>query len=143
MKKHSSPNSHPSSLANRIRLARQNAGFSQAELADHTGVTPSAVTQWENPHGTLPGLGHLVSIVTATKVSLDWLVMGRGAHRSSKKPRPHVDPPALVMETFAHDLHEETVLSCMRTMTPRARDLLASLVLEWGKGRRLARRQHR
>ena len=129
MKKPSPPNQGPSILADRIRLARQRAGLSQAELATHADVTPSAVAQWENPRGTQPDLTHLMRVATAMNVTLDWLATGSGT-RPSKKTAAPLESPAVVLDVFAQNPIEETVLSCLRAMRPRTRDLLVSLVQE-------------
>lgn len=121
-------------LADRIRLARQRTGLSQAELADHASVTPSAVAQWENPRGTQPGLTHLVRIAAAMNVTLDWLATGSGARPSKKTSNP-AESPAVVLDVFAQSPVEETVLSCLRAMRPRTRDLLVSLVQELAAAR--------
>ncbi|MEO6688377.1 MAG: helix-turn-helix domain-containing protein [Dokdonella sp.] len=134
MKKPSQPNQGPSVLADRIRLARQRTGLSQAELAEHASVTPSAVAQWENPRGTQPGLTHLVRIAAAMNVTLDWLVTGSGS-RPSKKASNLAESPAVVLDVFAQNPVEETVLACLRAMRPRTRDLLVSLVQELAAAR--------
>jgi transcriptional regulator with XRE-family HTH domain len=121
-------------MADRIRLARQRTGLSQAELAEQAGVTSSAVAQWENPRGTRPDLNHLLRVAVATHVTIDWLATGAGA-RSSKKSASHEESPALVLDLFAQNPVEETVLSCLRAMRPRTRDLLVSLVQELASNR--------
>lgn len=116
-------------MADRIRLARQRTGLSQAELAQHAGVTSSAVAQWENPRGTKPDLNHLLRVAVATNVTLDWLATGAGA-KSSRKSNAHDESPAVLLDLFAQNPIEETVLTCLRAMRPRTRDLLVSLVQE-------------
>jgi transcriptional regulator with XRE-family HTH domain len=134
VKKQSPPNQGPSALADRIRLARQRAGLSQAQLAEHASVTPSAVAQWENPRGTQPDLTHLVRVATAMDVSLDWLATGSGARPAKKSATPS-ESPAVVLDVFAQNPTEETVLACMRAMRPRTRELLVSLVQELAANR--------
>jgi len=121
-------------MADRIRLARQRTGLSQAELAAHAGVTSSAVAQWENPRGTKPDLNHLLCVAVATNVTLDWLATGAGA-KSTRKSSSQEESPALVLDVFAQNPVEETVLSCLRAMRPRTRDLLVSLVQELAANR--------
>lgn len=135
MKIPSSANKNPCTLANRIRLARQHAGLSQAELAEHSGVTPSAVAQWENPHGTRPDLDHLIRIGAATKLTLDWLVTGNGGQALPKKTRGPQDSPAIILDTFAQSLLEENILACLRHMRPHARELLVAIAQEMAKDR--------
>jgi transcriptional regulator with XRE-family HTH domain len=121
-------------MADRIRLARQRTGLSQAELATQAGVTSSAVAQWENPRGTKPDLNHLLRVAVATNVTLDWLATGAGA-KSARKSASQDESPALVLDVFAQNPVEETVLSCLRAMRPRTRDLLVSLVQELASNR--------
>lgn len=61
----------------RIAQARERAGLSQTALGNTTGVTRSAVSQWES-EGTEPTPENLRSIALETKVSYDWLATGRG-----------------------------------------------------------------
>ncbi len=124
----------PSVMADRIRLARQRTGLSQAELAEQAGVTSSAVAQWENPRGTKPDLNHLLRVAVSTNVTLDWLATGSGA-RSSRKSAPQEESPAVVLGLFAQNPVEETVLTCLRAMRPRPRELLVSLVQELASNR--------
>jgi transcriptional regulator with XRE-family HTH domain len=141
MKKPSQPNQGPSVLADRIRLARQRASLSQAELAAYADVTPSAVAQWENPRGTQPDLTHLVRVAAAMNVTLDWLATGNGVRPPRKATIPD-ESPAVVLDVFAQNPIEETVLACLRAMRPRTRDLLVALVQELAanRGTKLKRR---
>jgi phage repressor protein C with HTH and peptisase S24 domain len=71
-------------LAERIQRAREKAGLSKSELARAAGVSPSAVTQWENGE-TLELKGEPVTrVALACGVDAHWLATGRG----SEAPRP-------------------------------------------------------
>jgi transcriptional regulator with XRE-family HTH domain len=134
VKKPSHPNQGLSALADRIRIARQRTGLSQAELAEYAEVTPSAVAQWENPNGTQPDLKHLMRVAVAMNVTLDWLATGVGS-RPSKKAAKADESPAVVLDVFAQTPIEEAVLSSIRAMRPRTRDLLVALVQELAANR--------
>lgn len=59
----------------RIAKARNDAGLSQQKLAERTGKTRGAVTQWESGK-TRPRLPTLKKIAAATGVSVAWLQTG-------------------------------------------------------------------
>ena len=65
-------------LASRIKAARIALGMKKVELARAAGVTPGAVTQWEN--GTVANLRGevLVAVSRVLKVSSTWLNTGKG-----------------------------------------------------------------
>ncbi len=52
-------------IGDRIMRARKKAGFTQEELAERIGVTPQAVSKWENGHN-LPDLENLLLIAELT-----------------------------------------------------------------------------
>ena len=62
----------------RIRLARRNAGLSQAALAAAVGVQRSAVSHWEGTQGKHPSVDHLRELALVTGVQFEWLATGRG-----------------------------------------------------------------
>jgi transcriptional regulator with XRE-family HTH domain len=59
-------------LQDRIMLARLWLGMSKADLARTTGVSNSAVTQWENGT-TEPDIAHMLAWKQADDVPLDWI----------------------------------------------------------------------
>lgn len=63
-------------IGSRIRQARIAAGLSQARLAELMGVTRSACSQWESPHGTVPRGRRLVELARLLNVGYEWLAMG-------------------------------------------------------------------
>jgi transcriptional regulator with XRE-family HTH domain len=101
-------------LSDRIRRARRLARLTQAQLAGHCSVRPSAAAQWEARDGTAPTVENLVKIALATNVSFEWLATGRGAARLN------VETPAADVEAFAQDLDEERLLQVFRRV-PYAR----------------------
>ena len=119
-------------LADRLRKARKKAGLSQGALAREASVSASAVSQWENPRGTKPNLERLCNIAMATRVSLDWLLIGKGS-ASQKTPAAEAakpDTPAVSLDAFAFDVIAEKLLETFRTISPRARELFLQLMNE-------------
>ena len=109
-----------SSLAERIRQARELIGLSRADLARRIGVGPSAAVQWENPNGTSPSVQHLIEIASVTDVAFEWLATGRGPARTGGG----LETPALKPEAYAHDLFEEQMLMLARNVPLKHRDAL-------------------
>lgn len=131
MKLHSSANNvSRGCLSERIRAARQKAGLSQTELAKAIGVSASAVAQWESPVGTQPSLDHLLYVAQTTRVSLDWLASGNGT-RSPSKSKPSNEVPAVMLEVYARNVQEETLLERFRRVPARRRELLMAIVEEF------------
>ena len=61
------------SLGQRIRAARESAGFTQENLAEAVGVSRTAVARWENDD-IEPKLQNLISIAGLLNVSTDYLL---------------------------------------------------------------------
>jgi transcriptional regulator with XRE-family HTH domain len=125
-------------LPDRLRRARRLASISQASLAQAVGISPSAVAQWEQIDGTLPGLAHLVAVARVTGVSVDWLATGAGRPRYAVATEEHA---ALVADAYARDAAEEGLLRAFRLMGPRARRLMVELIEDLGHDRARARRR--
>lgn len=66
-------------MARRIRQARREAGYSQAELAALMGITRSACSQWEIEGGTRPRGQRLERLAMILGVSVEWLATGEGS----------------------------------------------------------------
>ena len=127
-----------SQLPDRLRRARRLASISQASLAQAVGISPSAVAQWEQVEGTLPGLAHLVAVARVTGVSMDWLATGAGRPRNAVVAEEHA---TLVADAYARDASEECLLREFRVMAPRARRLMVELVEELAQGPARTRRR--
>ncbi len=61
------------SLGNNIKYARKKLGLTQEELATQIGVTPQAVSKWENNTG-MPDISMLVPLAQTLNVSTDTLL---------------------------------------------------------------------
>jgi len=112
------------SMSSRIRRARATSSLTQSELARRLGVQRSAVTQWEQIHGTCPSVSHLAQIACETNVCFEWLATGRGA----PQPQAGEFDAAVIVEDYARDELESRVLSGLRRMTERKREAVAKVV---------------
>jgi transcriptional regulator with XRE-family HTH domain len=63
---------NPNERARRIRQARENAGFSQEELAAKLQVTPRTVRRWENARAAPRGR-NLQQLAKVTGEEIKWL----------------------------------------------------------------------
>ena len=75
-------------IGKRIALLRKEKGLTQEELATHMGVTPQAVSKWENDQ-TCPDISALPRLARLLGVSVDKLLEGK-----AELPAVRVLPPA-------------------------------------------------
>lgn len=71
----------PSSIGERLRLARRTADIPQHVLAVRLGIAPSSLARWESD-GSIKA-HHLPAIASALGVSVEWIVTGE--HRSDEE----------------------------------------------------------
>ena len=96
-------------LCTRIRVARQRANLSQADLADSLGVSRTAVANWESHKvRSCPSGERISEIAILTGVSWEWLATGRGSAAVSPEMVPTVDAD------FVEDPIERTLLAGFR-----------------------------
>jgi transcriptional regulator with XRE-family HTH domain len=108
--------SDPVQIGERIRIARQDRGWTQEQLADAVGVSRSAVAQWETGRaGQLTG--NLSRIAEVLSVGIEYLTQGREKRGSAQ----------------ASSGDELTLLRLFRECAPQDRQLLVQTA------RRLAR----
>ena len=62
-------------IAKRIKSARENAGYSQSEVAELLGITRQAISKWENGWG-YPDIDNLIRLSDIYKITLDDLLKG-------------------------------------------------------------------
>jgi transcriptional regulator with XRE-family HTH domain len=113
-------------IAERVRMAREQVAMSCAELARQVGVRPSAAVQWEAEHGTTPSVENLSRIATVTRTAFEWLATGRG----SKAPQPEGETQAVALSDFAQNPYEERWLRVGRKVPPRLRESLLKFLEE-------------
>ena len=75
-------------IGKRITLLRKEKGLTQVELATHMGVSPQAVSKWENDQ-TCPDISALPKLARLLGVSVDELLEGK-----AELPAVRVLPPA-------------------------------------------------
>ena len=116
-KRRSSDRTFSGPLSSRIRHARRLSGLTQASLAKAVNVGPSAVAQWELPHGTSPTIDHLAQIAVVSSVAFEWLATGRGPVAPGTHETPVVDASSFAMDHF-----EERLLLAFRRVPSRKRE---------------------
>lgn len=114
------------SIAERVRMARENASLSCAQLARQVGVRPSAAVQWEADGGTTPSVENLSRIAAITGFAFEWLATGRG----QKDAGSQSETPAVAMSDYAHNIYEERLLRIGRRVPPRLREALLNFLEE-------------
>ena len=75
-------------IGKRIALLRKEKGLTQEELASHMGVSPQAVSKWENDQ-TCPDISALPKLARLFGVTVDELLEGK-----EETPAVRVLPPA-------------------------------------------------
>lgn len=60
-------------VADRIRVLREQKGFTQTDLAKHLGITRSSVNAWEQGI-SVPSTQYIVELAQIFKVSTDYLL---------------------------------------------------------------------
>ena len=75
-------------IGKRIALLRKEKGLTQEELAQHMGVSPQAVSKWENDQ-TCPDISALPKLAKLLGVSVDELLSGK-----EELPAVRILPPA-------------------------------------------------
>ena len=85
-----------SSVGDRIRSLREQAGLTQAELGAEVGTSRAHVAKIETA-GDLPGRELLLAMATYFEVSLDWLAEERGEPRPA---RAMTESETLLLQAF-------------------------------------------
>ncbi|WP_429499072.1 XRE family transcriptional regulator [Robbsia andropogonis] len=81
-------------IGTRIKQVREDAGLSKSDLAKIVGVSPSAVTQWENGTTKTYDAGNLVGVARATGTTVEWLVLDGDARQVMPvKDQGDFEPP--------------------------------------------------
>lgn len=118
-------------LGMRIRTARIRAGLSQADLAQHIGVSRTAVANWESSKSrTRPSSGRLEAISHLAGVSWEWLATGRGSAAVS-------DDSVLAADAdLVEDPIERRLLQLFRQGTDKYKRALMALLESQPAGKR-------
>jgi transcriptional regulator with XRE-family HTH domain len=102
-------------LAARIKAARLAIGLKKGELAKAAGVSPGAVTQWED--GSVHALKGrtLLSASRALKVNATWLNTGRGEMAPSTFLTDRESELVTLFRAMA-EFNQETLLTLARSL---------------------------
>lgn len=103
--------------AERIRVARRQAGWSQQQLAEQLGVQRSAVANWEASGGAHPSSANLERLANLLHIAHEWLATGRGEMRL---PEHWHGVPAADAELI-EDPAERRLLKAWRAMPVKPR----------------------
>lgn len=110
----------------RIKLAREAAHLSSAELARRVSVRPSSVSLWESGKNT-PSVSNLAKIAAILNVRFEWLSTGRGEMRYTEGAREEHAPYRV--EEFPPDQME--LLKMYLLLTPGRRQALLEFIKKW------------
>ena len=93
-------------IGKRIGLLRRQKGMTQEELASHMGVSPQAVSKWENDQ-TCPDISALPKLAKLFGVSMDELLEGKEALPAVRvlPPEERKDPKDMMLRITV-DSHE-------------------------------------
>ncbi len=106
-------------MKERIKRARLERGWSQAELARRMPVTQPSVAEWESGRKT-PNMKNLVRLAKLLDVGFEWLSTGRGEMRPP--PTLSVSEAAPAYEWMLPE--ERRLLSTFARLQPRQREAL-------------------
>ncbi len=73
-------------IKDRLRQLRKDLGYSQYELAEHTGIKQASISNYEN--GGNPNCDSLIKFAKTCGVSIDWILMGE--ETSSEHHQKHI-----------------------------------------------------
>lgn len=80
------------------------------------GVHRSAVSQWEQPAGSMPTVENLARIAITTSVQFEWLATGRGRMKYVSDLSNTNETPAVLLELCAQDEMESRMLAAARKL---------------------------
>lgn len=120
-------------LASRLRKSRQDAGMSQAQLAQRLGVHRSCVGHWEGVSKANPGHDRLADVAKFCVVSYEWLATGRGRIKLGHDPAD--DIPA-AFGKMVDDPQAIRLLRAWDVLSSRSRIALLELAEELAVQRR-------
>lgn len=106
-------------MKERIKRARQERGWSQAELARRMSVTQPSVAEWESGRKA-PNMKNLVRLAKLLDVGFEWLSTGRGEMRPP--PTLSISEPMPAYEWMLPE--ERQLLNAFARLQPRQREAL-------------------
>jgi len=125
----------------RVRNTRMRCGWTQKELALASGLTQSAIGNYESGQRTEPTSAALIKLAAALKVTPEWLRQGSASEKKESATDPRVRPrlkqqgnPATAWPFHGASLEEFLSLS------PTEKHMLDSMVETFIRSRLLQRR---
>ena len=106
-------------MKERIKRARRERGWSQAELARRMSVPQPAVAEWESGRKA-PNMKNLVHLAKLLDVGFEWLSTGRG---ETRPPPTLYTPEAMPAEDWMLP-EERRLLKTFARLQPRQREAL-------------------
>lgn len=86
-------NENTSTLGVRIAELRKRKGYTQEEFSDMLGVSPQAVSKWENDL-SCPDIMLIPQIASIFEITTDELLTGKVPETEEVKETVHIQPPA-------------------------------------------------
>ncbi len=121
----------------RVREVRVRYGWTQKELALASGLTQSAIGNYESGQRTEPTSAALIKLARALKVTPEWLRQGSGSVKKSdndglRKPSKVKDRDASTMVWPFHGVSFEEFMA----LSPAEKRILGSMVETFIRSRR-------
>jgi transcriptional regulator with XRE-family HTH domain len=107
-------------LGSRIAEKRTGAGLTQKDLAKLIGVTPGAITQYENDQST-PSLERLEAMAQHLDCGLDYLVYGTTTEAKNHTARSAIEREALQIFWSFDRRDAETAIGLLRVFAASRR----------------------
>ena len=93
----------------KIREVRERAGFTQRQVADRLGITPAAVSRWENDHNepSMGQIGQMCLMFGCTTSDLIGYEMAPYSLEEQELVKMYRDAPGYLKKTVIWILREE------------------------------------
>jgi transcriptional regulator with XRE-family HTH domain len=120
----------------RLKLVRKARGILSKEVAVYLGVSPAAVTRWENEHVPEDQAGitidKLYALCRLYKVNLEWVVSGTLPIEPAESTPPQVDPLQAALNQRLLKMAEESSPKQGQAALTSIQSLVLSQFLEGG-----------
>lgn len=118
----------------RLKLARKARGMRSKDVAEHLGVSPPAVTKWENDQVPEDQAGITIDKLQALcrlyKVNLEWVVNGTLPVESANEAQQELDAFQAMLASRLHKMAESPSPQGLAAFTNLQALLLSQLVEE-------------
>ena len=116
-------------MKDRIRQARESAGFTVTSLAKEVRIDKSSISSFESGRRN-PSPRTLTAIADACKVSEEWLRTGEGPMRPEKPPDEHYDVDSALLEIASETeltSFELRFVKAFLSLTPQQRNVFEQM----------------